>query len=883
MIALQSIKAKILLILTLVLSVTVVITLNISNHLVGGYHQKNQRESLNRAWHLSNTMLNSIKTSTRHRAELIGVLPILGTVVENKDISTIADITNDYQKQLDLDILEVYNISGSLLTSTQPPTNKHYESINLMVEDALDNGELVLSYVHYNNHLHYIASTPIGLAHDPTGALVVGTTINQSFLDQVKKQANVDVSLVHKNHSYLSTLEPEAVKELNLSLQKTDIQSLAEAQESIVEINNNLLRVRKITNVAGDVICYIVIMYSLEESKSLLQGLQNSIISGGFITLIVSLIFSYLFVKIQVISPIDRLVGFIFRIEKSGDKSLRFQYDKQDEISTISHALNRLLEGQETLVSELEQSNRHLKIEISERIINEERIKKLSMAVEQSPAAIMITNKKGEIEYVNYKFSQMTGFQAEEIIGKDPKVLNAKTTDPNVVGMMWGAITQGTEWSGEMQNRTKGGVTYFERVHLCPILTPIGEISHFVLISEDVTEQKKFQEELIRAKDEAQAANVAKSEFLANMSHEIRTPMNAVLGMSHLVLETELDTEQKELLTIAVTAGESLLVLINDILDLSKIESGKFELIFEEFSTFNLIQSIGDIFEHKFAEKQVDFVITVDPSIPKVIVGDLLRIRQVLVNLVGNANKFTSEGAVTVTVALQEMQGDDLTLKFQVKDTGIGIKKEGLDRIFNSFTQVHSTKAKDYGGTGLGLSICQRLIKVMGGQIWATSELGQGSDFYFTIKVKTFCDPEATKAVETKNIQDLACYKILVVEETTTTQELIKKTLKETNCQVQIAVNGYEALIYLEKEEFDLVLMDVHMPRMSGIETAMQIRKEESVALNRNIPIIAVISNDPEEDRQECLDVGMNHFITKPIQAKPLLDIICHTMEGCKS
>ncbi|MDX2471142.1 MAG: PAS domain S-box protein, partial [SAR324 cluster bacterium] len=643
MIKLTSIRAKLLLILTLVLSATVVVTLNISNHLVGGFHEKHQRESMNRAWRLSNSMLANIKSNTRHRAELIGVLPVLSTVVENKDLSTIQDITSEYQAQLDLDILEIYNISGNLLTSIHPKI-KNADSVGFMVENSLDNGEVFLSYLHFNNQLHYIASTPIGLPDDPTGALVVGTTIDKNFLDQVKKQANVNVSLVRNNRSYLSTLSPENEKALNQTLQNTAIEKLVGNGESVLELDNNLVRIRRISNVSGEVVCYVVIMYSLEESKSLLQGLQNSIILGGFLTLVASLILGYLFVKLQVITPFDRLVSFIFHIEKTGDKTQRFIYEKDDEISTISHALNRLLEGQETLVSELEQSNRQLKFEIAERIINEERIKKLSMAVEQSPAAIMITNKKGDIEYVNYKFSQVTGYQSEEIIGENPKILNTTDTNQELVEVMWDAIYKGKEWLGELQNQTKQGVKYFERVHLCPILTPIGEISNYVLISEDITKQKEFHEELIRAKDDAQAANIAKSQFLANMSHEIRTPMNAVLGMTQLVLEMDLDAEQKELLTIALTAGESLLVLINDILDLSKIESGKFELLFQEFSIFHLIQSIGDIFEHKFAAKKVDFAITVDPNIPKVIVGDMLRIRQVLVNLIGNANKFTSEG-----------------------------------------------------------------------------------------------------------------------------------------------------------------------------------------------------------------------------------------------
>ncbi|MDX2471848.1 MAG: response regulator, partial [SAR324 cluster bacterium] len=233
-----------------------------------------------------------------------------------------------------------------------------------------------------------------------------------------------------------------------------------------------------------------------------------------------------------------------------------------------------------------------------------------------------------------------------------------------------------------------------------------------------------------------------------------------------------------------------------------------------------------------------------------------------------------SEGCVTVAVELEQTIGDDLMLKFHVTDTGIGMEEKNLAQIFKSFTQVHSTKVKDYGGTGLGLSICQRLVQVMGGKIWATSELGRGSEFYFTLKVKTYHDPSVTLHEEPPKTLDLSGHKILLVEDKVANQELVKDILRGTNCEVKLAENGYEALIYLENEEFDLVLMDLHMPMMDGIETTEQIRKIDSVVLNKTIPIIALTGKALENEKEECLALGINDFISKPIDPKLFLETI---------
>lgn len=389
-------------------------------------------------------------------------------------------------------------------------------------------------------------------------------------------------------------------------------------------------------------------------------------------------------------------------------------------------------------------------------------------------------------------------------------------------------------------------------------------------------ERSDSEKALLIAKEEAVKANNAKSEFLANMSHEIRTPMNAVSGMMELMQETKLSTEQKELLQIMKDSSDSLLSIINAVLDLSKMEAGKIDFTPSQFRLEDCISATIRTFKQKAIEKNIELACSISPEIPRYIKGDTGKLRQILINLIGNALKFTHEGEINLEANLKGLSQTEARIIFSVKDTGIGIPKEKLKAIFEDFSQAHTTE-KNYGGTGLGLSISMKLIKFMDGNIWVESSLGKGSVFYFEIPFET-CSQEDEKELDASRSsgekqQPLRSLKILVAEDNFTNQALMKKILTKAGHYVALAENGKDALEKLGKEGFDLILMDVQMPEMDGLEASKAIRKAEEKTGGR-IPIIALTARALKGDEKKCVDAGMDDFLSKPISKKFLFETI---------
>jgi len=370
----------------------------------------------------------------------------------------------------------------------------------------------------------------------------------------------------------------------------------------------------------------------------------------------------------------------------------------------------------------------------------------------------------------------------------------------------------------------------------------------------------------------AEKANKAKSTFLANMSHEFRTPMNAIIGMTNEVLESDLGFQNRESLTIVKDSATSLLTLIGDILDFSKIESGDFELALENLDIHQEIDLLGESFGIRFAEKCITINCTVDPAVSRYIFVDPLRLRQVLVNLIDNAFKFTWVGGVTVNVRELAQTEDTVVLEFSVSDTGVGIPAEIQEKIFDSFIQADSSTTKLYGGTGLGLAITKKLVQLMGGEVWLASEVDEGSCFYFTLPCRK---GEAVQtALVNAGLPDVSGTKILLVEDNPINQKLALRILNKSGIESQVAGNGQEALEILAKEAFDLVLMDIQMPVMDGLEATRQIRSGEHAGVDIAIPIVAVTANAFESDRQRCFDAGMSHFLSKPFKKVDLINLI---------
>jgi PAS domain S-box-containing protein len=401
----------------------------------------------------------------------------------------------------------------------------------------------------------------------------------------------------------------------------------------------------------------------------------------------------------------------------------------------------------------------------------------------------------------------------------------------------------------------------------------------------DITVRKRAEEELQKAKEAAEAANTAKSAFLAHMSHEIRTPMNAVIGMTELTLDTDLTLEQREYLTMVRESGKSLLRLINDILDFSKVEAGRLELDSTDFSLRYGITDMVKILGVRARQKGLELSIHIPPEVPDALLGDPGRLRQVLSNLVDNAIKFTENGAVILKIEKDFQSDEDVCLHFSVADSGIGIPQEKQQLIFEAFAQADNSTTRKYGGTGLGLSISSRLVQLMSGKIWVESESNRGSAFHFTARFGLRKEPAkraylqgggsdsallASRRPDREGRQEL---RILLVEDNSINQILAQRLIRKRGDQIVVTNNGREALAALENDRFDLILMDVQMPEMSGVEVTAAIRLKEKDT-GEHIPIIATTASAMKEDRELCLEAGMDAYISKPIEREVLFATI---------
>ncbi len=507
----------------------------------------------------------------------------------------------------------------------------------------------------------------------------------------------------------------------------------------------------------------------------------------------------------------------------------------------------------------------------------------IAATLEATADGILVMRPDGGISQMNRNFSHMWKIPQELLVqGDDQEILafmESQVTDLAQYRQRLNGVTE-AEATADFDTLALRDGRFLER-YLVP-LNISGKLSGTVFSFRDITERRQAEEDLRRAKAEAEAASRAKSDFLAVMSHEIRTPMNGIMGMADLALDTDLSPLQREYLEIVKSSADALLTIINDILDFSKIEAGKLEL---ENIPFDLAAALNDamrLLVFRAEHKGLLLHLEVLPGVAAHVMGDPGRLRQIITNLVGNAIKFTEHGHIEVRVWPEAPESNEGLLHFAVSDTGVGIPREKQAAIFDAFTQADGSISRKFGGTGLGLSIVLRLVGLMGGKLWVESEEGQGTTFHFTARFM----PAPAAAVELASeyhsdacMIQLSKLNILLVEDNPINQKLAMTLLEKEGCTVTLAVNGIEALDTLAAQDFDLVLMDVQMPLMGGVEATQCIREREGRS-GGHVPVIAMTANAMQGDRERCLEAGMDGYITKPLNKARMFATIMDVLRG---
>lgn len=491
---------------------------------------------------------------------------------------------------------------------------------------------------------------------------------------------------------------------------------------------------------------------------------------------------------------------------------------------------------------------------------------------------VIVDTHTREIVYVNEIARNLIGLEKSEIIGSACRkhICPANTDRCPVLDL--GQSVENSE--RVLVNNFGHGITILKSINRINYQGRDVLLECFV----DISDLKRIEAELLEAKDAAEASSKAKSRFLANMSHEIRTPMNGVLGMLELLQHSGLSETQVQWVGMAHDSAEKLLSIINDILDFSKIEAGRLELTASEFSLHTLTAEVISFFQLKAQAKMITLRCSVDEYVPDLVRGDAIRLRQILINLLGNAIKFTEKGEVLLGVSVVEETAAGLIVRFDVRDTGSGISQDALPTIFRAFCQADDSTSRRYEGTGLGLSISKQLVEMMGGTIGVESTQGKGSLFWFTI-------PTTSGSGETKRVEETiaeseiqesgsgaatAQLRVLLAEDNPVNQEIGRLILESLECQVKVVGDGGLAVEAVFSNAYDIVLMDCQMPKVDGYEATKMIRKRELQAGQdqRRIPIVALTAHAMEQDRKDCLDAGMDDYLAKPYSVTQLVDIL---------
>lgn len=542
------------------------------------------------------------------------------------------------------------------------------------------------------------------------------------------------------------------------------------------------------------------------------------------------------------------------------------------EADILNFKLERALKDKNVVNSLLTRTSEDLKRALQKK---ENQSELLKMLLNTIPALVYFKDNDFRYQLVNEAFLDFSGLSPDEVIGKKLKdVFTHYLPEGKYQELEKQVIESGRFFYNVEEQVEQNNKKIWVHTNIAPVRNKEGKIIGLIGISWDISNQKNYEFQLKKARDQAEEGIRVKDRFLANMSHEIRTPLNGIFGMAEILSQTPLKEKQQEYLDSLLKSTKHLMGLIEDVFEFSAIETRRYKPKIGSFHLPSLLKKTTEKFKKEAAEKGISFQISIDAALPDYFTGDQEALRIILQNLLSNAVKFTHHGQVKLRVyPVKSVAPDELMVRFDVEDSGIGISNVHLEKIFDSFSQVDASTTKNYQGTGLGLAISERLTKIMNGHIGVKSKENAGSLFWFEVPLKTK-QPETEVFDEARILDLLKGFRILLVEDNLINQKISKITLEKSGCRLDVANNGKEGVKKYREKPYDLILMDIQMPVMDGLEATRQIRAFEKEQGIRHSYIVALTANATENDRKKAMDAGMDGFIAKPFNPKVLFKIL---------